>query len=216
MTDTDLQRTVLEALGDSPPVHVSEISVEVVNGEVTLRGTVGSPLQRLQAVRVTRAVPGVGAVEDRLEVKLMDFEGRADADTGAAVTDALHADAELRATELDVEVKDGKVALEGSVAYASQRDRAERIALGVGGVSGVDNRLRVLAAVSADEVAERVTDAMDSAGRTGADQVRVSVRDGDVILTGSVSSREHRDAALEAAASAPGVADVHDELRVRG
>src|SRR4051812_37970533 len=114
MTDTDLQRTVLKALGDSPPVHVSEISVEVVNRDVTLRGTVGSPLQKLEAVRATRAVSGVGAVRDRLEVKLMDFEGREDADTSAAVTDALLGDAKLRGTEIDVEVKDGKVALEGS------------------------------------------------------------------------------------------------------
>lgn len=216
MTDNDLQRAILAALTDSPPVHADEISVDVINGDATLRGTVGSPLQRLEAVRAVRAVPGVGSVEDRLEVRLLDYEGREDADTKAAVTDALIADAELHAGDIDVGVQDGEVTLEGVVAYASQRDRAERLALAVGGVVRVENRLRVLASVSADDVAGRVSDAIGSTTRTGSDRVTVSVRDGDVILTGSVSSREHRDAAVAAAASAPGVADVHDELSVRG
>jgi len=51
---------------------------------------------------------------------------------------------------------------------------------------------------------------------TGADEIEVTVRDSDVTLAGTVSSREHHDAALAAAANAPGVAGVHDALSVRG
>jgi osmotically-inducible protein OsmY len=36
-----------------------------------------------------------------------------------------------------------------------------------------------------------------------------------VTLTGTVRSPQHRAAALAAAAHAPGVADVHDEITVR-
>ena len=216
MTDIDLQRAILAALADSPPVHADEISVGVTNGDVVLRGTVGTPLQKLEAVRVARTVPGVRSVDDRLEVKLLDYEGREDADTKAAVTDALIGDAELHTGDVDVEVEDGRVTLRGVVAYASQRERAERLALAVGGVTGVENQLRVLATISADEVAERISDAIGATAPADADRVTVSVRDGDVILTGCVSSPQHRDAALAAAAGAPGVADVHDELSVRG
>jgi osmotically-inducible protein OsmY len=162
-------------------------------------------------VRAARTVPGVGSVDDRLEVKLLDYAGQLDADTKAAVTDALIGDSELHTADVDIEVEDGRVTLGGVVAYASQRERAERLARTVGGVTGVENRLRVLAAISADEVAERISDAIG-----GADRVTVSVRDGDVILTGCVSSPQDRDAALAAAANSPGVADVHDELSVRG
>jgi osmotically-inducible protein OsmY len=211
-----LQRAILAALADTPPVHADEISVDVTNGAATLRGTVGSPLQQFVAVRAARTVPGVRAVDDRLEVRLLDYEGREDADTKAAVTDALIGDAELNTADVDVEVEAGRVTLDGVVAYASQRERAERLALAVGGVSGVENRLRVLAPISADEVAERVSDAIGGTARAGTDHVKVSVRDGDVILTGSVRSRQDRDAAVAAAARAPGVADVHDELNVRG
>jgi osmotically-inducible protein OsmY len=66
--------------------------------------------------------------------------------------------------------------------------------------------------VSADDVAERVTDAIGADAIVGADQITVNVRDNDVTLTGIVTSREHRNAAVAAAAGSPGVAHVHDEL----
>ena len=44
---------------------------------------------------------------------------------------------------IDIEVDRGKVTLRGAVDSASERDAAERIALGVPGVSEVRNRLKV-------------------------------------------------------------------------
>ena len=93
--------------------------------------------------------------------------------------------------------------------------RAERIAMAVPGVAGVDNHLRVWLTVSADDVAEHVTNALGPDAIVGADQITVSVVDNDVTLTGVVTSPEHRITALEAAARAPGVAHVHDALIVR-
>ena len=80
----------------------------------------------------------------------MGPDGRADADTQAAVLAALIDDDELHAADIDVEAKDGTVTLSGLVEFRRARDRAERIALGVGGVTFVDNRLKVLAVPSDD------------------------------------------------------------------
>jgi osmotically-inducible protein OsmY len=96
-----------------------------------------------------------------------------------------------------------------------QRDRAERVALLVGGVDHVHNKLKVFRLVSADDVAGRVTDAIGLDAIVGADRITVNVHDNDVTLTGTVRSAEHRIAALAAAANAPGVEDVHDDLTVR-
>jgi osmotically-inducible protein OsmY len=49
----------------------------------------------------------------------------------------------------------------------------------------------------------------------GAEQITVDVVDNDVTLTGTVASPAHRDAALAAARTAPGVAEVHDHLMTR-
>jgi len=47
------------------------------------------------------------------------------------------------------------VTLRGLVEFARNRDRAERVALGVAGVSHVRNRLKVLVPVSADDALSR-------------------------------------------------------------
>jgi osmotically-inducible protein OsmY len=145
----------------------------------------------------------------------MGVDGRADADTEAAVLDALIADDEVHARDIDVDVDDGAVTLRGLVEVASQRERAQRIAMAVPGVASVENHLRVWLTVSADDVADRVTAAIGRDAVLGRDSITVRVTGNDVALSGSVTSSAHRDAALAAAETAPGVARVHDEIAVR-
>jgi osmotically-inducible protein OsmY len=211
-----LEQNIMEALAANPRVHPDEISVQAVGGDVALRGTVGSVVQREEAVRTTRHVTGVTSVTDRLRLGLLDASRRADADTEAAVLDALKADTAARASDIDVAVRDGAVTLSGLVEEASQRDRAERDALAVPGVGSVQNRLRVVFPVSADDVAERITDAIGLNAIVGADSLTVTVRGDAVTLSGTVRSRADHDTALTAAAAAPGVTDVRDEMRVMG
>jgi osmotically-inducible protein OsmY len=215
MLDHSLEGAVMQALADNPLVHADELAVENRGGDVVLRGTVGTMIQRAEAVRAARRVPGVRTVDDRVRVRPLGIDGRADADTEAAVLDALNADDQLHAADIDVESRDGTVTLRGLVELAFQRDRAERVALAVGGVSHVHNELKVWLTVSADDVAERVTDAIGPDAIVGAEQITVDVVDNDVTLTGTVASRADLDAALAAAANAPGVAEVHNHLSVR-
>src|SRR4051794_14425520 len=206
----------MQALDGNPRVHPDEISVQAFGGDVILRGTVGSIVQREEAVRTTHHVTGVRSVADRLRLGFLDASRRADADTEAAVLDALNADTAVRAAGIDVAVRDGAVTLSGVVDLASQRDRAERDALAVPGVASVHNRLRVVWGVSADDVAERITDAIGLNAIVGADSLTVTVRGDAVTLSGTVRSRADHDTVLTAAAAAPGVTDVRDEMRVMG
>ena len=216
MSDSNLHHDVMEALAYNPHVHADEIVVETLDdsGDIALRGTVGSIVQQAEAVRTAERVPGVRRVDDELEVQIMGIDGRADADTEAAVLDALAADEQVHARDVDVDVKDGDVTLNGLVEVASQRERAERIALGVPGVASVDNHLRVWLTVSADDVAERVTDALGRDAILGLETITVRVTGNDVALSGSVRSPAQHDAAIAAAEGAPGVARVHDEITV--
>src|SRR3954470_11500096 len=112
-----LEQNIMEALAGNPRVHPDEISVQAFGGDVTLRGTVGSVVQREEAVRTTRRVTGVNSVTDRLRLGLLDASRCADADTDtdteAAVLDALNADAAVRASDIDVAVREGAVTLSG-------------------------------------------------------------------------------------------------------
>jgi hyperosmotically inducible protein len=215
MSDHILEQAVMTALADNAYIPVDEIAVEVIDGRAVLRGTVGTVVEHAEAVRTTRDVRGITAVDDELVVKLMGSHGREDADTEAAVLAAFIADDELHADDFEVKAKDGFVTLSGLVELPRQREHAERVAQQVGGVKQVRNDVQVWLTVDADDVAERVTDAIGDDALIGIDDISVAVDGNDVTLTGWVTSPEHRDAAVEAAAGAPGVVRVHDALRLR-
>ena len=215
MSDQSLERAVMTAIADNDLVHADELAVEVHGDYVILRGTVGSLMQRAEALRTARRVPGVDAVDALVHVRPLGGNGLADADTEAAVMAALIDDGGVPASSIEVDAHGDAVTLSGLVDARSQRDRAKRIALRVGGVAQVHNELRVLSIVSPDEVAERGTDAIGVDAELGADRISVGVRDNDVTLSGMVGSPDHREVALAAAARAPGVMSVRDELTVR-
>jgi hyperosmotically inducible periplasmic protein len=215
MSNQTLERAVMAALADNRRVHADEITVEAIGDSAIVRGSVASPLQHAEVLRTARGVPGVNRVEDMLHLRRVGIDAGADADTEAAVLAALIADDERTATGIDVDADGDHVTLSGVVNLETDRDRAERVALRVGGVAHVHNDLRVLHVVSADDVAERVTNAIGFDAIVGADRITVKVLDNDVTLTGTVRSPEHRAAALRAAANFPGVLDVHDEITVR-
>ena len=155
MSDSTLEKAVMDALADNRRVHADEIAVQAIDGAVILRGTVGSLVQQAEAARTARRVLGVRNVEDQLQVRPMGPDERADADTKAAVLAALIDDDDLHAANIDVKANDGTVTLSGLVEFARSRDRAERVALGVAGVAQVHNRLKVLVPVSPDDVPRR-------------------------------------------------------------
>ena len=144
MSDLALRGRIIAALADVPNVDVAEIAVQCRDdGDVVLRGSVVNLLQRAEAVRTARGVPGVRAVDDQLRTRPVGADHRAQAETEAAILDALIRDDAVPAYGIDVDVDGGTVTLWGAVEIASQRDAAERIALRVPGVSEVRNRLNV-------------------------------------------------------------------------
>jgi osmotically-inducible protein OsmY len=215
LSDLALRGRIIEALADAPNVDLAEIAVECHDdGDVVLRGSVVNLVQRTEAVRTARGVPGVRAVDDQMRTRPAGAEHRTAAETEAAVLDALILHDAVPVYGIDVDTGGGKVTLRGAVGIASQRDAAERIALSVPGVSEVHNRLKVWIAVSTEDVAERVTEAIGLDAFVGADEMTVTVRDNVVTLAGSVRSARDRDAAVAAAAQTPGVVGVRDQVDV--
>src|SRR3954453_7839849 len=89
-SDLALRGRIIEALADAPDVGVAEIAVECHDdGDVVLRGSVVNVLQRAEAVRTARGVPGVHAVDDQMRTRPVGVEHRTAAETEAAVLDAL-------------------------------------------------------------------------------------------------------------------------------
>jgi osmotically-inducible protein OsmY len=145
MSDQSREQAVMAALADNAVVRPDEIAVRATGEYVTLRGTVGSLVQREEAVHTAGNVPGVLGVKDELRVRPLGYHRHVDADTEAAVLAALIDDDEVPSAGIEVDVDGDAVTLRGEVEEPGQRERAERVARGVGGVAHVDNELRVRA-----------------------------------------------------------------------
>ena len=212
MRDHALEKTIAHALAVDPRVDDDTIAVEcVAGGHVVLRGSAESPAKATRALRTADGVAGARDVEDQLRPRRPGVGRRQDARTEAAVLRAFISDDALPAETIHVTASDGTVTLSGGVDFPYQRDEAEAVARQVPGVSQIRNHLSVWIAVSPNEV-------LDAGGRRHRrGQRRSAHRDRPRQRRHADRNRSlhgDRDAAIAAAAGAPMVAGVEDEIRV--
>ena len=144
-TRVTIEDAVREALANDPRLHhSSEVAVMFADDIVTLRGTVGSFGQRLAAVHDARKVQGVVHVDDQIEVRILDPDGRSDAEVRGMALQAIASDQDAPAELIGVHVADGVVTLRGEVSYQFQSDAAYDDVAGVFGVIGITNAIRVV------------------------------------------------------------------------
>jgi osmotically-inducible protein OsmY len=211
-TDEQIQADVLEELKWDTRVRPNEIGVAVKEGIVTLTGWVDSYLKKMAAEEAAHRVPGVLAVANDIEVRLPSFAERTDADLAAAVLNALKWDAAIQADILDVTVSKGWVTLKGEVEYAFQKRDAERAVVRLSGVRGVSNLIMVKPRVSPTDLKQQIEQALVRNAQTDARHITVEVQGSKVILRGTVRSYAEKQAAADAAWSAPGVSEVDNQI----
>ena len=130
-------------------IKARNINVNTANGQVTLKGTVGSEAERRQAVTVARNTDGVKGVVDELRVEAAGSRTRSASDqaTDAWTTTKIQAkyfiDADVKGHRIDVDTRGGVVTLAGTVATEAQKAEAAEIARETEGVKRVDNQLTV-------------------------------------------------------------------------
>jgi osmotically-inducible protein OsmY len=214
MTDDELQDWVREELCWDPKVDSAAIAVSASDGEVTLRGTVGSFRQKREAQKAAERVYGVTSVHNELEVRILDKHGRQDADLPGAVLQAMALDG-LISRSVDAKADSGLVTLTGTAAWQFQREEAEFIAGNVPGVVDVDNQIVLTTPPpTAGDVKRAIERAFQRNANLDAEGLSVKTCGNTVLLSGAVSSWDERDAAVAAAWAAPGVAAVEDRIVV--
>jgi hyperosmotically inducible protein len=142
ITDSWLTAKTKVALYADERVKGGQVSVETVNGTVTLRGKVDSDDAKAAAVSVAQAVDGVKSVRNDLQVvppgdrKAVDTS---DKDITRQVEVRLSRDVQLR--KVDVRTDGGAVILTGAVPSIGASARASEQAREVPGVRMVKNEL---------------------------------------------------------------------------
>ena len=212
-TDLELQQDVEDELTWEPSVTSSVIGVSVSKGTVTLTGMVPTYAEKHAAEQAVRRVNGVKSVAVEIQVRPAGLHKRSDTEIAEAVAQALRAHVWVP-TDVQATVEDGWVRLTGDVLWDFQRAAALDAVRYLAGVKGVTNDIAIAPSVEPTEVKEDIVSALKRTALSDADHVRVRTDGGKVFLSGAVRSWAERDAAEQAAWSAPGVSMVQDDIVV--
>lgn len=211
-SDADVRTAVTDELRWSPDVGDSDVGVAVADGAVTLSGEVGSHPEKTAAVRAAERVDGVRALADEITVR--ECWGPVhDTDTARQASQTLEWAVNVPAS-VHATVHDHEITLTGTVEWHYQRIAAELAVAQAEGVRSITNLVAVAPHLGPDGLRA----ALDAALARGADPdeppVRVTVDGSTVRLTGTVRTWGERRRIEDLAWSAPGVAEVDDQLVV--
>ena len=146
LQDIELEENVKAALARDPRLkHPRAVAVLARARVVTLRGTVESFPQRHAAVEDAHGVAGVDAVYEELNVRPFPHDPNDDEMRGAALQ-LLIRDTRIRDTEIDVEVTDRWVTLNGEVRHQDESDAAFEDVAQLEGIGGITNAVQVVTA----------------------------------------------------------------------
>ncbi len=213
-TDKELQMDVMTELDWEPRVDPAEIGVAVKDGIVTLSGHVDTYPEKWAAEQAAGRVSGVKAVVEEIDVKLPGIYERSDQDIARAAANVLDWNSYVPRDRVKVQVQGGWVTLSGEVDWRYQRDAAGDAVRNLMGVRGLANDISVKPAVSTVEVKSKIEAALERSAMIDASGIKVTAKGSKVTLKGTVRSWAERDEAGRVAWSAPGVADVVNEILV--
>jgi osmotically-inducible protein OsmY len=211
-SDVRTRDAVMSQLDWDPEVDASEVGVAAKNGTVTLIGFIDTYSGKLAAERAAKRVSGVRAVANDIQVRLR--LARTDADIAQDAARALQLSSLVPATVQAV-VHDGHVTLTGSVDWLYQKENAEQTLRHLRGVRGVFNHISVAPKSPLRDIRHRIVKALHQNADVDARHITVTVSGDTVTLTGTTGSWLQRESAGRAAASAPGIADVDNRIKVQ-
>jgi osmotically-inducible protein OsmY len=213
-TDRTIQLQILAALEGEPGIDVAHIGVTVNKGVVTLDGVVETLSGKSAAEDAARHVDGVRAVASDLEVRPNHTTHRSDSALADAVVNALASRCAVPLDAIQAIITEGRVALTGAVTWERQKTAAERAVQQLHGVKSVVNNIIVMPHARVEDVKSRIERTFRLNADLDAQNVRVEIHGGVVVLTGTVRSLGERQQAERAVWSAPGVTKLDDRMLV--
>jgi osmotically-inducible protein OsmY len=237
--DDEITEAVEDALLYDPRVNMFDVDVSSDEGIVTLSGTVRTLEARRAAAQDARNTVGVWRVRNLVAVRPPNI--RPDEAIAEDVRRAIDVDPFLDRYEIDVEVENGLVILDGNVQTWFEKGEAENVASRVAGVVDVENDILVFdptplsdspyidewyltdfdrhperaryTAMPDWEIEQNIEDELWWSPFVDSGDVTVDVEDGVAKLTGTVDTMAERDAA-ESNAYQGGAVYVDNDLLV--
>ncbi len=235
VSDARLESRITTTYALSPYLRAHDLKVSVVDGEVTLTGTVEEDVNKDLAEQIAHGVAGVTDVDNQINVKA-DYRPMArtgerpygatvdDASTSAAVRSKMSWSERSGKHAAKVSTVDGIVTLQGNAGSEEDKAYLTRLAQNTPGVRGVSNKMLVVEAHEPDSVTETIGEAIADGWITtkvkstfmyssniNSSDISVSTLGGVVTLTGSVASGPEHALAVELAQNVRGVKRVESD-----
>lgn len=196
LEDTAITDAVESELISDPAVPFDHINVTTADGIVTLTGRTDNILARERAVKIAQVVRGVKSVVDRIE--MVPTFARTDIQIEKDIEEAFLFNPATETYEITVQVDAFEATLSGRVDSRPEKMLAETLAKSVKGVIAVHNDIeaketenRSDPAILADVEQALKWDVLVDDGL-----IDVGVKDGTVILTGTVGSAAEKNKAI--------------------
>jgi osmotically-inducible protein OsmY len=214
-----IKKRVVDQLLWDDRVDASDVHVSVKKGgEVTLGGKLPSFSARKAAEEDSWSVLGVTSVKNQINVEYpLSVSIPIDEDIKTKIEGIVSSNININASNIHVSVNHGFVTLDGSVTAYWKKIRVEDIVSDVPGVLDIINKLSVVPTKKMNDqsIAEDITAALSRSSHVNAESVDIKVKNGEVILSGIVSSWMEYFTAFRAAQYAVGVTNVYNKLLIQ-
>ncbi len=224
--DPEILKALKKAVQQDLVLEGYSIQADVKDGIAVLQGRVETHQEKELASDVAKAIQGVRAVNNDLEVE--QKWQRSDSEIQAEIERRLQSNVWIFEEGITVRVREGTVFLDGTVASEAERKRVLAVTQ-TKGVREVDDRelkintwirgedLRRTKPVSLDDdaIQEAVTDALALDPRIESDSIQVRVEEGLVYLNGTVEHYLEKFAAEEDASNTVGVKRTINGIQVK-
>jgi osmotically-inducible protein OsmY len=227
-TDKQLQHDVLAELEWEPSIDATQVGVAVVDGIVTLTGSVKSFSDKWGIEHSAQQVDGVRSLAIGIDVMLPGMHERSDADIARAAENVLQWMTYAAPDRIKVKVEKGWITLTGTLDAEHQRHAAQVAVRHLMGVTGVSDQMttsarahfdlgpapsaETTANLSSSEVKQGIVDALNRRAKTSTESIAVEVDGQHVTLRGNVNSWAERELAKRSAWSTQGVTQVTDYM----
>jgi len=187
ISDRDITAAVKSELLISEAVPSHRITVSTTDGVVTLTGTVSNILASERAVDVTEVVRDVRSIINMITVEPVE---RPDDEIERDIEKSLLLDPVTESYELETEVENGVVRLEGIVDSWQEKQFAAYIAKGVSGVREIRNEITFVPDIERSdiEIQAEIQRQLRIDSYISDGLIDIDVEDGSVTLSGAVGS----------------------------
>ncbi len=214
-SNEDLQNVIQHAIKWHPMLDPAGIGVTVLNGIVTLTGTVDNYDKKEETEKVVKNVAGVTGIVNHIKVHINDPAHPTDEEIAKAIIEAFKWRWDIPNRHLRVKVENGSVTLDGEVTSNHQKEAARKTVSRMVGVKGIFNNICIMPDQDKAD-SKDIQSALWRDANINDDDIHVEVIGSKVILTGYVPSFSQKAEAEKVAWSAPGITAVENQLQIGG